>query len=547
MAKSTPPSLTTNTATAVALYARVSTEDQAERGTVQSQLDFLRRHCELYGVQIVGEYIDDGISGAVALDHREAGQRLLTDAEAGRFGAVLVYRLDRLARDLRILLDTSAALERLGVALKSATEPLDTATAHGRLILQMLGSFAEFEKNSIKDRMSVGRDRVAGIGKYTGGPIPYGYDVDEDGLFVPSARLVPQVGVTEAELVREIFHRIASGETSLNAECRRLTDLGVPRQARYAGKDGKAGAIYFRTGRWSFSSLSSILHNPAYKGEGMVKSRFGEVPRPMPVIVEPAVWDATHEALIRNRTLSRKNAKRTYHLRGLMRCGICRSTYVGTTSYGNRKYRCRRAGNVGAEFEEPCRSRRLDAEWIEAAVWEECRHFILNPGDALDEARRKLRESMGKAAGFDDRRRTVLGELAAKERERERILTLFRRGTITADEAEGQLEAIAREAGHLRESLESMRAQAALLEAQEAFLTDSALLLVRLRDELEEIEQVDDWARKRDVIERYVRQIVVETRDTGKRRKEAVISLYLRLRPAPIAVVSGTGSARTRP
>src|SRR3954468_13412875 len=92
------PTLAASGATtqAVALYARVSTEDQAERATIQSQLDFLRRYVDLHSLPVAGEYIDDGISGTVPLADRPEGQPLLQDAEAGQVGVVLVYRVDRL-------------------------------------------------------------------------------------------------------------------------------------------------------------------------------------------------------------------------------------------------------------------------------------------------------------------------------------------------------------------------------------------------------------------------------------------------------------------
>src|SRR3954468_9671199 len=110
----------------VALYARVSTEDQAERQTVQGQLDFLRRLADLHGWPVAGEYVDDGVSGTVALDARKNGARLLADASAGQFSAVVLYRLDRLGRRVSVLLDAHRALEGHGVAIKSGTEPFDT-------------------------------------------------------------------------------------------------------------------------------------------------------------------------------------------------------------------------------------------------------------------------------------------------------------------------------------------------------------------------------------------------------------------------------------
>src|SRR5215207_6808058 len=195
---------------AVAIYARVSTEDQAERATIKSQLDFLRRFVDLNELPVAGEYVDDGISGTVPLAGRPEGQRLIVDAEAGQFGVVLVYRIDRLGRSLRSLLDAHDALDGLGVAIKSATEPFDTSSPIGSFLFQLLASLAELEKSTIAERTSLGRNLVANAGGYTGGPIPLGYDLDEHNRLIVSRRLVPEVGMTEAELIRDIFQRIAS-------------------------------------------------------------------------------------------------------------------------------------------------------------------------------------------------------------------------------------------------------------------------------------------------------------------------------------------------
>ena len=117
---------------------------------------------------------------------------------------------------------------------------------------------------------------------------------------------------------------------------------------------------------------------------------------------------------------------------------------------------------------------------------------------------------MADATRFEAKRRLTLDALAEKETERERVLTLYRRGKIDADEAERELDAIAREAGQLREDLESMRAQSALLDIQETHLAEMAMLLARLREELDAIDATNDLTRKREVIEAYVRQITVK-------------------------------------
>src|SRR5262245_35925350 len=103
----------------VAIYARVSTEDQAERQTVQAQLDFLNRWADLHEFPIADVYVDDGWSGTVPLRDRPDGRRLLDDAAARRFTMVALYRLDRLGRSIHVLLDADHELERAGVTIRS--------------------------------------------------------------------------------------------------------------------------------------------------------------------------------------------------------------------------------------------------------------------------------------------------------------------------------------------------------------------------------------------------------------------------------------------
>ncbi|MDH3602414.1 MAG: recombinase family protein, partial [Candidatus Tectomicrobia bacterium] len=174
----------------VALYTRVSTDEQAERQTIQDQRDFLRNFANLYDLTIVAEYSDEGISGTVPLSERPDGSQLLKDSQYGRFDCVLLYRVDCLGRSLVALLEAYHTLTEARVTIRSVTEPFDTATPIGNFLFQLLGSLAELEKSTIVERMTLGRDRVARDGLWTGGPIPFGYDIDEDGRLIPSQRVI---------------------------------------------------------------------------------------------------------------------------------------------------------------------------------------------------------------------------------------------------------------------------------------------------------------------------------------------------------------------
>src|SRR5829696_9663608 len=167
----------------VALYLRVSTDEQRDRETIEIQDDFLDQYRSLYELGVAEIYKDDGVSGTIPLHERPQGRRLLEDAEEGKFGALLVYRLDRLGRSLLVIVDAHDRLQEAGVALRSATEPIDTSTPSGRLIFQMLASFAEYERGIIRERTQAGLHRAYKDGKHTG-RIPCGYRLapDESGL-----------------------------------------------------------------------------------------------------------------------------------------------------------------------------------------------------------------------------------------------------------------------------------------------------------------------------------------------------------------------------
>src|SRR5918999_3184794 len=201
----------------VALCLRVSSEEQRERETIEIQREFLQEYCRLYGLEVVQIYADDGVSGTIPLHERPEGRRLLEDAKEGKFSTLLVYRLDRLGRSLLVTVDAHDRLQAFGVALGSATEPIDTSNPSGRLIFQMLASFAEYERETIRERTRTGLHRALRNGKFPG-RIPYGFTLarDERGL---------EVVEREAAVVREIIANIANGAT-LYGESKRLNSEG---------------------------------------------------------------------------------------------------------------------------------------------------------------------------------------------------------------------------------------------------------------------------------------------------------------------------------
>ncbi len=156
----------THPRTKVGIYARVSTSNNGQ--SPEMQLRELREYCERRGWQVAGSYVDTGVSGSK--ESRPELDRLMTDAHQRRFDAVLVWKLDRFGRSLRHLVNALAELEALGVAFVSLRDNLDLSTPSGRLMFQIIGAMAEFERSLIVERVRAGMRNARAKGKRIGRP-----------------------------------------------------------------------------------------------------------------------------------------------------------------------------------------------------------------------------------------------------------------------------------------------------------------------------------------------------------------------------------------
>ena len=129
-----------------AFLGRVSSDEQEEKGTIENQVAYARKYIELHGpedgIDEMEFYLDDGVSGTIPLEERPDGRRLVEDSKAGKFKTLYVYRLDRLARSVKIVLDVYELLEAHNVALKSMTESFDTGTPTGKFFMTLLANIS---------------------------------------------------------------------------------------------------------------------------------------------------------------------------------------------------------------------------------------------------------------------------------------------------------------------------------------------------------------------------------------------------------------------
>jgi len=166
----------------VAIYARVSTTNHGQDAGLQT--GEMRQFAEARGWTLAGEYVDAGVSGAK--DSRPELNRLMSDAHEGRFDVVLVWKLDRFGRSLRHLVNALAEFESLGIAFVSLSDNLDLSTASGRLMFNIIGAMAEFERALIQERVKAGIRNARAKGRRIGRPRA---NVDADQIARAGAQL----------------------------------------------------------------------------------------------------------------------------------------------------------------------------------------------------------------------------------------------------------------------------------------------------------------------------------------------------------------------
>ena len=395
----------------VALYLRVSSLEQRDEGTIETQRDYLERYSPGRGLEVAGTYADDGVPGTIPFHERAEGRRLLEDAKADQFDSVLVYKLDRIGRSLLNVVDTHDRLQALGVGLRSAKEQIETTTPAGRLQFQMLAGFAEFERSTIRERTQDGLHRALRAGKQPG-RVPYGYRIGgESGSF--------EVVEDEARVLTQIFTSIAEGST-IYREVRRLNELGIPAPGyRIVGKERVPGK------RWNSTTVSDMLASRTYIGRHEIKANGGEdiIVREVPAIITSSLWQQARRTLAENRRTpvgrdGERIGLRRYLLSGLIRCAVCGSpcTAHSVTNSGKRwqYYACSDGRNGERVRKGPeGHARFLPAHWLEEVVWEDIRGFLANPGEVLDGVREQL-ASTDDTEELERRRADLTERLAAK-------------------------------------------------------------------------------------------------------------------------------------
>ncbi|MBA4215270.1 MAG: recombinase [Polaromonas sp.] len=362
-----------------AVYTRKSTDEglDQEYNSIDAQRDaghaYIASQRAEGWIPVADDYDDPAFSGGNM--ERPALRRMMADIEAGKIDVVVIYKIDRLTRSLADFSKMVEVFERYGVSFVSVTQQFNTTTSMGRLMLNILLSFAQFEREVTGERI---RDKIAASkrkGMWMGGVPPLGYDVE-------NRRLVPNE--REAKLIRHIFQRfveLGSG-TMLVKELK----LDGATSKAWTTQDGKT-----REGKPIDKGLIyKVLNNRTYLGELRHKEQWYQAEHP--AIIDRAVWDQVHAILATNGRV-RGNATRAtvpYLLKGIVFGNDGRAlSPFHTTKKNGRRYRYYVPQRENKEHAGASGLPRLPAGELESAVLDQLRAVLRSPnllGDVLPRA-----------------------------------------------------------------------------------------------------------------------------------------------------------------
>jgi hypothetical protein len=339
--------------------------------------------------------------------------------------------------------------------------------------------------------------------------VPLGYQLDAEGKLEPSTRLVEPLGITEADLIHDLYQRLAEGSTGI-AEAKRLNALGVPINRVYAN-----GRIVENPGRWLPERLLRLIKSETYIGTHHFRSRFGTITSDVPSLVDRALWERANQQVARNQKRPKGNAKRVYLLTGLIVCGQCSAAFTGQLQYrrnGNHHvyYRCGARSRAHQPPAARCRMRTVHAARLEEAVWGKVQQYSQHPGEALDEARRQLAARLEQTDDASAQEQYLTQQIAATYAKREEFLTLFRRGKLRVEEVERELDTLEQESATLQQERDALRTRTRVTSViQEQYLR-AERMLERLQERVREVERTNDQVLKKQVIADVVADITVQ-------------------------------------
>jgi site-specific DNA recombinase len=512
--------------TQVALYARVSSEQQAEAQTIASQVVALRERiaADSLTVSEAMQFLDEGYSGATLV--RPALERLRDVIAAGSVDRLSIHSPDRLARKYAYQVLLVDEFRRAGVEVIFFNRALGHSPEDD-LLLQVQGMIAEYERAKIIERHRRGKRHAAHVGAVnvlSGAPYGYRYVTKYEGGGQARYEILPD----EARVVRQVFAWVGRDRLTIGEVCRRLT------QASEVTRTGKAV--------WDRSVVWGILKNPAYQGtaafgktrQGPLRPRLraqrnrpvqprravstNDVPSeewitiPVPALVEPEVFAAVQEQLQENKRHARQSSRGAlYLLQGILQCQHCGYAFYGKRlSPSARKgqprayayYRCLGTDAYRFGGERICQNTQVRTDLLDLAVWQEVCTLLAHPERLAEEYRRRLQpEARAKRTPLA----TVEAQISKLRQGVARLIDSYAESLIDKSEFEPRITRLRQRLAHLEEQRQALADEAALHG-------ELQLIIGRLEDFAAKVHgglEHTDWASQRDLIRTLVKRVEV--------------------------------------
>ena len=502
----------------VAIYVRVSTQQQAQAQTIEQQVERLQAHILAQGEELPEDHIfrDDGISGATL--ERPGLDRLRDKMANGELERVFITCPDRLARNFvhqQLLVEEFL---KHNCALEFLDHPM-SSDPHDQLVLQIRGAVAEYERTLIRDRMRRGR-----LAKLKAGSLlpwnkpPYGYQADPDHPRDPKGLTI---NAAQAAVVREIFLRYADESSSLYQVVKYLHEAGVP---------SPSGNEY-----WNTASIRNILINPAYTGSVFayrchstkaVKRHSAlrpvgkrdkiSVPAPaenwllvtsIPPILSQEQFQLVQSRLAHNKMFAqRHNTTHLYLLRNLVSCGYCHLSCTGRqVSPGYRYYVCRRKQTSLYNHGLPrCHARYIPTAYLDQLVWNDLCQLITHP-NLIADAFQDIQNSSCLPQDLQSRSENLSKRRNALQNQLDRLTEAYLAGVIPLPEYQRRRTDIEKSLSALQTQENTLSSQINRREELMGKFSSVNLFCQRIQTGLE----AATFEQKRSLVELLIDQVVV--------------------------------------
>ena len=423
----------------VAIYCRVSTTEQAEEGySINEQKKLLTYECEKNGNTVYKIYSDEGISGK-NITARPALKELLNDANEGKFDSVMVWKINRIGRNLKDVLDMVDLFDRNNITFKSATEPFDTTTPGGRMHFQMVALIGEFERGTIAQNVKMGMMARAREGRWNGNVV-IGYDLKLKEHTTNKKRKDTELVVNEkeAEIVRTIFTMYSQGN-------------GYKAIANYLNKFG------YKTKKgnpFSLTAIKDILNNPVYIGKirynlrpnWSEKRRKGTNSNPLIVdgkheaIIEQELWDKVQSMLQTSKGKPSRIYDGEFPLTGILKCPQCGAGMVIMRTSRTRKdgtkrrleYYC--CGNWKNKGTAVCHSNAIRVDKANDYVFGKLSELLSNDKLVKDIVKNINTDRKNKVDPSKDELQKLTKELDKISAKKDKLFEAFEEDIITKEE-----------------------------------------------------------------------------------------------------------------